>query len=476
MGESRLCREFLFITGKFLNFYVIIENMNRRIIKQIVIALVTLGIFSLIGGGIYLARRPAATCFDGIQNQGEEGIDCGGPCISCDLKYNPPISLAEEPILLINENNKIDVLFKIKNLSEDWGAKSLFYKVIFTGANEEKQQFIKSGFILPHEVRYFLASNLVLGFQPVNAEVEIIKGDIIWEQPPSGINLGLGDPFIASSVRMIKPEPVPGMAYNVYTFTKTLVPGMKDAEVFNLQKVLSLDPSVYPEGEITGYYGKLTEAAVMRFQKKYGIRITGEVGPQTRAKLHELYGPEGSKKFTYTFTLNLKKGDKGDEVLNLQRALLLDSTVAPIGSITGYFDAITEKALEDFQLKHGLSVTGEVEAGTRAKLNELFSDSASLIQLPADQLEAYEASLEVKGDIFNETPYNWRKGEVIIILCDKNKKPISVGATVLENIYSKQTQAFVIRWRKPLPEGVTICEKAVININILNKENAFLTP
>ena len=106
---------------------------------------------------------------------------------------------------------------------------------------------------------------------------------------------------------MVKPETISGMAYNVYTFTKTLVPGMKDAEVFNLQKVLSLDPTVYSAGEITGYYGKLTEAAVMKFQKKYGIRVTGEVGPQTRAKLHELYGPQGSQKFIYIFTLNLKK-------------------------------------------------------------------------------------------------------------------------------------------------------------------------
>ena len=24
-----------------------------------------------------------ATCFDGIQNQGEEGVDCGGPCPAC---------------------------------------------------------------------------------------------------------------------------------------------------------------------------------------------------------------------------------------------------------------------------------------------------------------------------------------------------------------------------------------------------------
>lgn len=28
-------------------------------------------------------NKPAATCSDGIQNQGETGVDCGGPCTAC---------------------------------------------------------------------------------------------------------------------------------------------------------------------------------------------------------------------------------------------------------------------------------------------------------------------------------------------------------------------------------------------------------
>ena len=33
------------------------------------------------GGGTIFPTRPS--CFDGIQNQGEEGVDCGGPCQPC---------------------------------------------------------------------------------------------------------------------------------------------------------------------------------------------------------------------------------------------------------------------------------------------------------------------------------------------------------------------------------------------------------
>lgn len=72
-------------------------------------------------------------------------------------------------------------------------------------------------------------------------------------------------------------------------FTKTLQKGMTDPEVTTLQQVLKSDPSIYPEGLVTGYFGSLTEAAVKKFQAKYGIDQVGIVGPATRAKLNALY-------------------------------------------------------------------------------------------------------------------------------------------------------------------------------------------
>lgn len=72
-------------------------------------------------------------------------------------------------------------------------------------------------------------------------------------------------------------------------FTKNLSKGMSDPEVTTLQQVLKQDASIYPEGLVTGYFGSLTEAAVKKFQAKYGIDQTGTVGPITRAKLNSLY-------------------------------------------------------------------------------------------------------------------------------------------------------------------------------------------
>ncbi|HQU07500.1 MAG: hypothetical protein B7X04_00305 [Parcubacteria group bacterium 21-54-25] len=62
--------------------------------------------------------------------------------------------------------------------------------------------------------------------------------------------------------------------------------GSTGPNVTLLQQLLAGNPSVYPQGLVTGYYGPLTEAAVKRFQKDHGIESVGDVGPQTRAVLN----------------------------------------------------------------------------------------------------------------------------------------------------------------------------------------------
>jgi peptidoglycan hydrolase-like protein with peptidoglycan-binding domain len=70
--------------------------------------------------------------------------------------------------------------------------------------------------------------------------------------------------------------------------TTSLDIGSRGADVTSLQTFLAMDPTIYPQGLITGYYGSLTAAAVRNFQARYGIQVVGRVGPITRAKINEL--------------------------------------------------------------------------------------------------------------------------------------------------------------------------------------------
>jgi len=81
-----------------------------------------------------------------------------------------------------------------------------------------------------------------------------------------------------------------------YCFSTDLYKGLTSNDVKDLQKALNLDPATRvassgagAPGYETTYFGALTEAAVKKFQAKYGISTTGYVGPLTRAKLNELY-------------------------------------------------------------------------------------------------------------------------------------------------------------------------------------------
>jgi hypothetical protein len=82
-----------------------------------------------------------------------------------------------------------------------------------------------------------------------------------------------------------------------FSFKSELKTGSQGKEVEELQKCLAKDPDLYPEGEITGFFGNSTKKAVTKFQEKYAKEIlepggltegTGMVASATRAKLNEL--------------------------------------------------------------------------------------------------------------------------------------------------------------------------------------------
>ncbi len=74
---------------------------------------------------------------------------------------------------------------------------------------------------------------------------------------------------------------------------RVLKKGATGADVTRLQQFLAGDPSVYPEGIVSGYYGALTEKAVQRWQAKYNVVSSGTpettgygvVGPRTAAAI-----------------------------------------------------------------------------------------------------------------------------------------------------------------------------------------------
>ncbi|MBI2096864.1 MAG: peptidoglycan-binding protein [Candidatus Sungbacteria bacterium] len=69
--------------------------------------------------------------------------------------------------------------------------------------------------------------------------------------------------------------------------TSDLTLGSRGESVSLLQSFLAKDAALYPEGIVSGYFGRLTQSAVKRFQQREGITpAAGYVGPKTRAKIN----------------------------------------------------------------------------------------------------------------------------------------------------------------------------------------------
>lgn len=192
---------------------------------------------------------------------------------------------------------------------------------------------------------------------------------------------------------------------NTQVFTKQLALSDRGLQVVALQEELyrlhffGLEP--------TGYFGKVTEHAVFKFQQAFSIvadensQGAGVVGPKTQEKLNEFIALRVSQrklveKTTQTkllvdarvqdektlvaavavqeagalFPSNAEYGNRGADVARLQKVL------KRLGFFKGrltteYFGDITKQSLVTFQKSHGLQESGSFDENTRRVMNKI---------------------------------------------------------------------------------------------------------
>jgi len=100
-------------------------------------------------------------------------------------------------------------------------------------------------------------------------------------------------------------SPEKGLSPSCQKFIQNLYFGMENEQVRCLQEFLKEQgKEIYPQGLVTGYFGPLTQAAVIRFQERFIEEIleplglssgTGFVGPSTRDKINQLLTTSGDR-------------------------------------------------------------------------------------------------------------------------------------------------------------------------------------
>ena len=163
-----------------------------------------------------------------------------------------------------------------------------------------------------------------------------------------GLSLGLPLTFITASPLQA--------AETIASAIQGLGQGSSGDAVAQLQQAL-ISSGVSVAGGADGVFGPKTLDALHAFQTANGLALTDTVDEATAVALG----------LVTATTSGLNRGSRGDAVAELQQALV-DAGFTPNGGVDGIFGAGTESALRAFQTAAGLTVTGEVDTLTAARL------------------------------------------------------------------------------------------------------------
>lgn len=159
------------------------------------------------------------------------------------------------------------------------------------------------------------------------------------------------------------PEPTP-------TSTALVKLGDEGDKVRELQhRLLQLQ---WWEGKITPTFDEATKLAVEGFQGKRGFPVTGEVDKVTWDKLVDMTRTPTKDEMMNIMRPGpalMKKGDKGDDVKDLQARLKQIAWFSE--RITGNYGDVTAAAVKGFQAKREIPVTGEVDQRTLDRLRAM---------------------------------------------------------------------------------------------------------
>jgi hypothetical protein len=150
--------------------------------KQIIYGFFLLVIIALLAWLFYLAfLQPAPTCSDGVKNQEEAEIDCGGPlCGDCELKRIQSVRSFPALALSSPDSKRSTLLIQFQNPNANYGANPLSYTVNLYGADGGViYTNTTDTFIYSSEITYRIEPNVAINSSRI-ARSEIVIRNQEW--------------------------------------------------------------------------------------------------------------------------------------------------------------------------------------------------------------------------------------------------------------------------------------------------------
>ncbi len=150
--------------------------------RQLYYFLFVLGVFLIVGLILFFIYKPKPTCFDGVKNQTETGIDCGGSCaVACPAEVSPLKIYWARP-LKVNDG-WYDVAALVENENQNFGIRKAPYTLYLYGKDHVllAKRFGET-FVNPAEKFIIFASRLSTGAGIAEQAFIEFDKNLVWEK------------------------------------------------------------------------------------------------------------------------------------------------------------------------------------------------------------------------------------------------------------------------------------------------------
>jgi hypothetical protein len=155
--------------------------MDIRRAKQVIYGsfylIVVLGVIAIVW---FSFLKPPPSCFDNVQNQGEQGVDCGGPCaLACIPKDVQKLATVGDVLLFPSTPGHYTLLVQIANRNAGFAAPFVDYRFdLYDAAGTLLGSVPGTSYIYGGEVKYLLAPNVAVPAEAASAR--LVMQDPTW--------------------------------------------------------------------------------------------------------------------------------------------------------------------------------------------------------------------------------------------------------------------------------------------------------
>ncbi|MDQ5957697.1 MAG: hypothetical protein QG665_21 [Patescibacteria group bacterium] len=156
--------------------------MSWRNRRRVAIVLTVLLVFAVVAGFYFYFTKPLPSCLDGKQNQGEWGVDCGGPCARVCRSETQPLVTLWTRVFEITPGNYTAVAY-VENPNRLLGLPTFNYEFVLTDfKGTEIARASGESFANPKERFIVFSSNIMAPAGTANRSFLGFPDNFVWQR------------------------------------------------------------------------------------------------------------------------------------------------------------------------------------------------------------------------------------------------------------------------------------------------------